>query len=50
MSNETDRPIVEGTEDARQGERQRGMPTVLVISTLGAAVILIALFAVFAAG
>ncbi|NBC21576.1 MAG: hypothetical protein GVY06_11130 [Alphaproteobacteria bacterium] len=50
MSNDKETPIVEDTEEARQGERQRGMPTVLLISTIIAAVILIGLFAAFATG
>lgn len=50
MAEENDAPIVENTEEARQAERKRGMPTVLAVSTAVAAVILIGLFAVFAAG
>jgi hypothetical protein len=49
MSTRDDEKIVEETEDARQGERQKGMPSVLVISTLIAAAILVILFVAFAA-
>jgi len=46
---QTETPIVETATEARQGERKKGMPVVLAVSTLIAVVVLAIVLVSFAA-